>query len=887
MSNSGDRFYAFLYHDESADADDGASLLRFEVLKVDWFHRVWAELGNPALAATLPRVQGSGFATAYAGLGAGTRSSLYDLHRRYSERTLKPGDLAPVGILEALVSHDVLPREQIREANWYEVCLTGGTPLGELRNPEQVREAILSMLGETEGDDTPPTLHYIEALGAPGGGAENWVIPILPALHFPQVAPGADFDPEPGPEGGSRNDFPSGGMDADGGSPLNPPHGPRPAPTGEAGVPPYASIFDDSEFAHCPHSPCTCRWRALDEFIPRWRRCRWASVSSGSLAAAADAAAPASLPISISISAAAASGDDLSKSGGVHAMQQAVAAPAVAFPAPPLAGPGGYQPFVGINWVGAGNNVAVWDHHGRLAAYVDYGLPVPANKNTYSTGATAPCVCSDPLMVLTHWDYDHCAMVRRVPQALKLRWVAPRQSYGPATKRILYQPLRANVGHGARLLLWGKRGGHVVAPFGVLVRADGTHTPNEDGIAAYVRVDGGGANSTPVSSQLGPRETTRIEVGELPGEWIDAAVLPPFSGTEVVVPAAVAHAFAAPDDEPAPDDERHLGLGVWGKWIPPIGVPCASGAMYVPSAGQGGWAVSAEDFVASGGVIIDCPGAETGHEGTRVLSPTPGLGWEPDAGRQLVPFPADGLEKPDGTRWFPVWGPGPCLMEPGPSDGEVLAVSDGDAPMGDDEYYVLLPGDAGFQHIPPQRASVPPAVVGVVASHHGSATWISPLPAKATADLARIPDAGAAPGCEQIAYSYGTRPNGKHCYAHGTRDGHPHGRAIHGYEGKNWGVTKPVFGSTFSRLNTATEDYTSNQAYNPLTIPRQPGAAALYALGHRNGNVALGWDAAAGGPLGCDHLPAGVTRAASPASGLLPPLRRTCPTCPSVRDYYF
>ena len=85
----------------------------------------------------------------------------------------------------------------------------------------------------------------------------------------------------------------------------------------------------------------------------------------------------------------------------------------------------------------------------------------------------------------------------------------------------------------------------------------------------------------------------------------------------------------------------------------------------------------------------------------------------------------------------------------------------------------LLPGDAAFQAIPGVGAIG--GLRWMTATHHGSDTDLiplgpSPIPAPQAANQGRI------------AYSYGIRGGGVHCY------GHPDAPAVAAYQGQGWGV---------------------------------------------------------------------------------------------------
>ena len=855
-SHPGGRFYAFLYHDESGEGP-GPALLRLETLSAAWFDGVWNEMAPdsdvPFLAETLSEMEGRDFGAALDGLPRPGRQLLYALHRHFARRIWD--DPAPVGILELMVDEETTRRTEAAEGEWFEVVLGPGEELADLRNPEEEGEAILAELAVPPEPDPRPTIHRLESFEPLRASAE--VVPrsplLLTALHFPQTLPdGEDEWPE---------EVQAATIAPDGVKLQVKLH--RRCPPDAEPLTEEEHAQQREKFAACDKGFCWCLHDYATEQVPWRRRRRWASAAR-------------TVPFAVTVSAVTAVVE--SREGGVYGMQGTATAAA-----PPLSSgatvAATFQPLVGINAIGAGNNVTLWDLQGQPVAYVDYGFPVPTNLSTWPAGPD-PCVCADPLMILTHWDYDHFAMVRRNAGAFGLRWVAPRQKMGSAALRELYQPLLLSGGQGGRLYLWCSPGGHLVTDFGVIERARGKHAPNEDGLVVYVRVDAGAALLAGLSRQpTRVRNSAIIPRGSaIPAEWIDGAVDPPFSGDEVVVPAIAGGDFAALNPEPAAGGTVDLPIGVRGRWIPAAGVPCAGGGTYVPSGNDGGWAISAGDYVLSGGTIFDFPGPETGHDGSILISGVPEDGESADGG---------GAED---ERWRPAWGAGGREVRPDVG-ARLLEVDNAAISFDADAAYVLLPGDAGFQHIG-GVANGTPAIVGLVASHHGSATWISRAASKKTGDIKSIPAPGGA-GCEQVVFAYGTRldpvKRGGHCYAYRGGEGHPHGSAIAAYQQRGWGVTQPgAAGDTFRRLDAAPEDYRSAQPFDPLTVePTSPVWHDAARQGHRSGDVALGWDSVAGGPLQGDHAPAQHPSAPPPGPQARPPIRRVCPRCKQARDYYF
>src|SRR6185369_5055896 len=78
------------------------------------------------------------------------------------------------------------------------------------------------------------------------------------------------------------------------------------------------------------------------------------------------------------------------------------------------------QPFVGVLDVGQGNCNALYNNAGEAFVYYDFGFPTNSKKGSAPNPITVPCLCNNPLIVISHWDADHYALSRRYPECYKL-----------------------------------------------------------------------------------------------------------------------------------------------------------------------------------------------------------------------------------------------------------------------------------------------------------------------------------------------------------------------------------------------------------------------------------------------------------------------------------
>jgi hypothetical protein len=188
----------------------------------------------------------------------------------------------------------------------------------------------------------------------------------------------------------------------------------------------------------------------------------------------------------------------------------------------------------------ARDGVAVYDvGHGACNAlitdgypslYFDFGGGCNGNARTFPRRLRHFCMTAEPVIVLSHWDFDHWSSGPRDPRSMKMTWIVPRQRMGAVHTAFLGQ-LLAN----GRVLVWPRglaalRAGDVLveqctgAPNGrndsglamVVFHPDGSrillpadagyaHIPSLDGSYASVTVPHHGGRSAPGAIALSDR----------------------------------------------------------------------------------------------------------------------------------------------------------------------------------------------------------------------------------------------------------------------------------------------------------------------------------------------------------------------------------------------
>ncbi|GEM_PF-5585771 len=192
------------------------------------------------------------------------------------------------------------------------------------------------------------------------------------------------------------------------------------------------------------------------------------------------------------------------------------------------AGAGAEPPLVAYLDIGQGECTALYDTEGKAIVYFDFGAPSTAQRGTRPLlrgHDVNPCLCNGPLIILSHWDMDHCALGREYPDAYRCRWLAPQQHMGTGVCRNV---VAFTVHAGGEMWIWtasGKPaapgspkgtlgswchpgGSHMRFPWGFVERcasagqdplASGSDPRNNSGLVAWVCVRDGAPGMVPVA----------------------------------------------------------------------------------------------------------------------------------------------------------------------------------------------------------------------------------------------------------------------------------------------------------------------------------------------------------------------------------------------------
>jgi len=93
--------------------------------------------------------------------------------------------------------------------------------------------------------------------------------------------------------------------------------------------------------------------------------------------------------------------------------------------------------------VGQGSANALVTGAGDVVAYVDLGGGVLADIGTWPVSMGGICVWHDPIIILTHWHYDHFQAANTYPAAQRRTWIAPLQTLGPGPQSAMVSAIAA------------------------------------------------------------------------------------------------------------------------------------------------------------------------------------------------------------------------------------------------------------------------------------------------------------------------------------------------------------------------------------------------------------------------------------------------------------
>jgi len=132
--------------------------------------------------------------------------------------------------------------------------------------------------------------------------------------------------------------------------------------------------------------------------------------------------------------------------------------------------------------VGQGGANALVDDHGDVVAYVDLGAGVLADAGTWPTAMTGICLAHTPVVILTHWHYDHFEAANKYPNAKTMTWIAPLQTLGPGPQSAMASDVIAN----GTLVVWNGTGNLTTGAI-ELERCNGpSGNQNRTGIAVWI-----------------------------------------------------------------------------------------------------------------------------------------------------------------------------------------------------------------------------------------------------------------------------------------------------------------------------------------------------------------------------------------------------------------
>ncbi|RVJ72529.1 ComEC/Rec2 family competence protein [Sinorhizobium medicae] len=132
--------------------------------------------------------------------------------------------------------------------------------------------------------------------------------------------------------------------------------------------------------------------------------------------------------------------------------------------------------------VGQGSANALVTASGEVFAYVDFGAGVLKDIGTWPPAMLGICLQYDPVIVLTHWHYDHFHAANIYPAAQHRTWIAPYQSVGPGPQSAMASAIAA----AGTLMIWNGSG-ILQAGKLELERCNGpANNQNRTGIAVWV-----------------------------------------------------------------------------------------------------------------------------------------------------------------------------------------------------------------------------------------------------------------------------------------------------------------------------------------------------------------------------------------------------------------
>ncbi len=527
-------FYAFVSQVEGLA--DGSWIVDVGTVTSVWMDNIWAYLRKTSVG---PRyaglLDGKAIADVFPSLAPDDKRMFFLVYLWFVKAVLDEEEelfgRAPTGMFRfVLLPGDAL-RDQIEECLWFHLDLED---VGE--DDEAPYQGPFVELGSSYKLDTT-TLRKLLPASFEKVGLASYKNKItqsgLHALHLPQVDPlGMDEPDEPGAPDDGPGRGPSGG-----GKGGDRPSWPLPVPMDE---PPWPAI----DVPIRQPIPVFARLRGTIRAIGREVESLWDRGAAGLRALGDTLAFPGLEPALAGAGGAGVIGrhwpdrrplvDPVVRYIGSPATNTGNAGNNPWFGVPvgpanqaanPMIQAGATQPFVGVLDVGQGCCNFLCDTNDHVFTYFDFGYPTGLHGGGGPAAEPNPCFCHRPLIILSHWDYDHWGLCRRNLDAYRLQWLAPQQHM--ATYEIAECIARILM-NGGQLNLWtgdgGGAGTHMTFPWGYLERESGPNPlnagrRNTTGLVAYVCVrdqkgtDAGLAAAAPVDNSLAAPNVPQVGGG--------------------------------------------------------------------------------------------------------------------------------------------------------------------------------------------------------------------------------------------------------------------------------------------------------------------------------------------------------------------------------------
>ncbi|WP_162129466.1 metallo-hydrolase/oxidoreductase [Methylorubrum extorquens] len=134
--------------------------------------------------------------------------------------------------------------------------------------------------------------------------------------------------------------------------------------------------------------------------------------------------------------------------------------------------------------VGQASFTSLVDHQGKALLHFDVGFPISFNKHTFPKAFKSD-PAERPVVILSHWDWDHLHAAFALRHLHECRWIAPSQRIGPGAARLaLILAAKGN------LLVW-QPGPGLSFTGGTLMACTGSTNPNDTGLALHVNLASG------------------------------------------------------------------------------------------------------------------------------------------------------------------------------------------------------------------------------------------------------------------------------------------------------------------------------------------------------------------------------------------------------------